>query len=224
MPNFNVEKGLDIDDATAQVGETYFDHKRLKEALEDGRLDFFKAASRTFAEKDLARKTVEIPEDQSSDPEGYALRYNPGWRVVETHEDSVVIQEDPDFQPFTRVYSFDEPREAIVRGKTQKVYGYVVTRVIQSGSAFLDDERLVEVDPDFYKEVTTWANLDLIHKIEIFHNDIWYDLEDMNWPRELKPLEDLTKEQYNKVQQFSYEGPKVIKLNVRYAKQSDLEE
>jgi len=222
MPNF--KKRGNIDEVTNQAGQTYFQHKALKEALDDRRSEFFKAASSSFTEKNLARRTVEIPADQSADAEGYAERYNTGWRVVEVTEDGVLIEEDPDFLPYSHTYLFEEPREEIVRGKKTEVYGYVISRSIQTGSAMLDDERLIAVDPELYEEVTQWANYDLILKIEVFDSDIWHQLDEMGWPREPKPIEDLSAEQYARVQQFTYESPRTPKFLVRYATKKDIEE
>ncbi len=160
----------------------------------------------SFAEESLAKKTVEVPEDQLADPEGFATRYNTGWRVVEVKENKVVIQEDPEFNPFVWVHKFDTP----IDGK----YGYVVTKSITSGSMVLDDERLTVLDPGFYEEITQWKYPELANAAG--GGDEWLDA--IGWPRELKPLEDLTKHQFAEVQQYLYELPKSAKLLVRYAK------
>jgi hypothetical protein len=212
MPKFNKEEALtveeewDFDEFIQKLGGIYFEHKKLKEDLAKRRGEFFTKAAESFPEESLAKKTVEIPEDQLADAEGFATRYNTGWRVVEVKENKVVIQEDPDVKPFVWVHKFDTP----IDGK----YGYVVTKSITSGSMVLDDERLTALDPSFYEEITQWKYPELAYAAG--GGDEW--LDSIGWPRELKPLEDLTKYQYAEVQQYLYELPKSAKLLVRYAK------
>lgn len=207
------------DNVFDNIGYTYFETKRFEAILKELRTDFFLVASASFEAKDLARKTVRVPADQAESAEAYALRYNVGWRLASSSE-SIVIEEDPDYKPFMKVYTFDEPREiADAKGVVHTRHGYVITRSIASGSMVLDDDRLIKVDPDLYQAVTAWKDEEYLVLLGLEEES----LEGTGWPRVLKALDQLSPTEIEKIKPFMYEEKKVIKLLVRYANEDEIE-
>jgi hypothetical protein len=158
----------------------------------------------------------------------YAERYHPGYAVVEIepHEDNdvadegyamfaVQLQEKPEFQPFSIVIE-QEVEDA--KGKVHP--GYVVAKSIVSGSMLFDDERCLKVDSDLYYEVTEYANWDTLSSLGISNLEL--KLKAAGYPRVPKNPDDLTDEQQEAIAEFLYEGPKTIKLLVRYAKEDEV--
>lgn len=229
MPRFDTEKEeVDEQELVCILGETYFEHKRLKEALADRRDEFFAEAEASWSQEELAQKTVEVPQDQLADPSSYALRYNPGWLVREVLQDFdsddkpsdavVVISEDPVWKPYSAVYSFDTPKVIEEKGREKTVYGYVITKSIVDGSMLLDDDRITVLDPDLYKKITEWANPSLV----LAANLSQAVLEAIDWPRQLKAMDVLTAKQRTQVNPYLFEAPKTTRLLVRYAKQDEV--
>lgn len=213
-----------IDSTTRILGRVHFERDKYDKKKKRLRDEWFQEASATFSPEALARKTVKVPLDCQDNPEDYATLYHPGWRVVEVVEDSVLIEEDPEFKPFVQIVMFDSPQE-ILDDKDNPVlrYGYVITRSIVSGQMLIDDERVIVNDPELWQEVTEWANYELILRLEVFNADIWNELAELDWPRQVKPVESLTPGQIARLQPYLYEGPKTAKLLVRYAKENESE-
>lgn len=231
MPRFSDEKEeIDEPELVCILGETYFEHKKLKQALSDRRDEFFAEAAASWTQEELAQKTVEVPKDQLADPVAYALRYNAGWRLVGVAEDYtfdetlevdasfVTIEEDPEWKPYVATYPFETPKTITEKGREKTVYGYVISKTIVDGSMLLDDDRITVLDPALYKEITEWSNPGLVLAANLSEAT----LEAIDWPRQLKPMESLTAKQRTKVNPYLFEAPKTARLLVRYAKQDEV--
>lgn len=217
-------------EVATELGETYFYWKEAESLKEDYRKEFFGSVTRTFDTEKLARKTVVIPDDLKTDDErlAYVLRYNSGWRLVDDEgqldKGVALIEEDPNLKAWDEIIILDKP---VTDTKGKQHPGYVVTKTIVAGSALLDDERLKKLDPDFYNEVTEWRNHDTL--ADMLYNsgvdvdevestlDTW--LGNVGWDRVIR--QDLDAEQKETIKEYSYEGPKQVRLNVRYAKDDE---
>ena len=240
MPRFSppadtqeVEETDEITEIAGELGEVYFIRKEAEDEQKALREEFFEAITASYADQDLARKSVAIPEDVATvaDAEDYARQYHSGWRVVESRvEESqdgrlyVTIEEDPAFKPFIAVVERD-PWEIPAPTKkapnrTKLVYGYVVTKTIAAGSVLVDDERMRAVDPDLYNRVTRLP-------------DWWDAITDVIGSKgdpakvfaRLAPYrvmrDDLTSKELDEIKPYTYEGPKQARLNVRYANKDE---
>ena len=198
------------------LGEVYWIWKDAEAEKEDLRKKFFDAV--TAAQTNLARKTV-LVDQRITDPEEaqeYAEQYNSGWRVegIRVTEDgkyAAVIEEDPALKGGTEVVLLDEPAEDR-KGKEHP--GYVVTKTIVGGSVMVDADRMQDWDSDLYDRTTQWQGFPDVNQ----HTDPAFDeaLELRGWPREIRG--DLEDKDVKLIQQYSYEGKRSAKLNVRYAK------
>jgi hypothetical protein len=130
-----------------------------------------------------------------------------------------LIEEDPAFKGHVEVINlppWEIPAPTAKQpDRRQKVYGYVVTKTIRSGSALLDDERMQAVDPELYESVTTWPAW--VKTVREYASKTAFEkiLKAVQPERVLR--EDLSPEEFEQVKVYAYEGPKSVALNVRYA-------
>jgi hypothetical protein len=201
-----------------------------KKVLAEIRKEFFNAITiQIEAEKTpLAKKTVAVPTSiPVDDASAYALKYNPGWRLVESRvmpdgSAKVIIEEDPAFRSYSHIVRVENPDEGEYKG-------YHVSRSVVSGSVLLDDERLKKEDKALWEEITyipmyeSLANMLLGSGVDPEEVDTRLQkyLGD-NLKRILKPLTDLTAKQQKRIKPYMYEGPKTLKLLVREAKDAEL--
>jgi hypothetical protein len=224
-----------LEELTEDLGEAYDAFKdaekrfagedKKKKNRESGLKEaFFDAATEAVAQATLAQKTVTVPSGVE-DPEYYALKRNPRWRVIEVVDLSqqpgfagVVLEEDPQYKPF--VY---------VNRKTKRVW----TRSVRDGSPWLDDEELRESDPELWKRITRLYNDQFIREL-LYHANIDPDEiddhiaaieEEFESERTLLPLENLDPDDLAGVQEYMYPGKPVVSLSApRKAKPEELNE
>lgn len=227
MPKFTEAPAQpSLDEIAAYLGEVYFIEKDAKAERENYRGKFFEAATATFSPEKLAQKTVVVPQDVQTEEAraAYARTYNVGWEVVSVNDDGVVIREDPALKP----YQIIVPVEGLVDSKKNPQPGYSISRSVASGSLTLDEERIMALDFDLYLRVTIVANYDLLYRLlyqagaEVEAID--KRLDESSLPRVLRSLDDLSDEDRAEVQQYTYEGPRQVKLLVRYAKEEEIGE
>lgn len=200
-----------------ELGEVYYLFKFAED--EKGRLRkaFFELATAANREQPLARKVV-VADDATGEGLKRLLRYHPGWCVVDLKEDNqVILEEDPAFKPWSEVVE-----TTVYDLKSKKHPGYVITRSIVSGSPLVDDERIRAEDPDFFDAITDWQYPEFVADLSNRVEHVNEALKAMGWSRVLRPVESLTAEQTEQLMPYVYEGPKTVKLMVRYAKDEDL--
>jgi hypothetical protein len=223
-------------DVATDLGEVYYLRLDAETEQKELRGEFFKASTLAAEAQGLAQKTVQIPEGMdSSQAEAYALRYNSGWRLVEryTGDDEVtklIIEEDPEFKQHSEVILVED---GVLDAKGKSHPGYVVTKTVRSGSALIDDERMREEEPGLWEAITEYPNFDLYWEIarESTPEDEMTDDELAEWLisilkiRGVEPqLTDPStwpEEEIEAVARYTYEGPKTLALNVRYAKDDE---
>lgn len=220
----------DLQKIGSEVGEAYFLKKDVEDELAELRLEFFLGATLAQSVETLARKVVRVPDSITTEEAARAFveRYNSGWRIVEGQEidgvREISIEEDPGLQPYSIVV---EVEDGVVDKKDKKHPGYVITKTIVVGSLMLDDERLMTENLDLYYEVTEYAQYDsLLSIVSNFGGEdkLSEVLDNMHWQRVPKNPDDLTPEQSEKIKEYSFEGPKQLRLNVNYAKPEELGE
>ena len=216
-----------IEDIGTVLGEVYFIEKDAKDELSKLRLDFFQAAAASFTPKELARKTVQIPEDIDADgADAYVEKYFPGYRFVSNKDRSYLIEDDPDFKPYTLVIPLD-PWTVMVKDEEVEVFGYVIIKEVRSGTPQIDDARMKLADPGLYDAVTRPQGYDWIFAMLSDFSVEAREVDDMiqqrlpsDWPVELR--DDLTPEEVEEIRPYTYEGKKTLALKVRYAKESEV--
>lgn len=229
MPKFSKDTDDQHEERTLghELGDTYFTRLGWVKAQDDLKLRFFASASESFEDQALAQRTVEIPDDQASNAEGFLELYHAGWQVIGELDGPdpdaprrFVLKEDPQYKPYSEVVALEPWIAAGRQGKDQLVYGYVITRSIVEKEPLFDDERCKVVDRDFYNEVTEWENFWLTLELNLDELDLYR----AQWPRVLKSVEDLTPEQIERIKAYLYSPAPTVKLLVRYAKREEAEE
>jgi hypothetical protein len=221
----------------SELGEVYYIRLDAENEQKELRSEFFKAASLATEAKALAQKTIEIPMGMaSSEAEAFALRYNPGWRLVRYTIDNdkiekVVIEEDPNYKPHVEVVlvpPVDENDPGGVWDSEGHWHpGYVITKEIRSGSAMIDDERMREEEPGLWKAITEYPSFDLYCDLAEYWG-IDYDpeaivgfLAENGVEPVLSDPSTWSNEDIEAVGRYTYEGPKTVALKVRYAKDDE---
>jgi hypothetical protein len=222
------DKPKTVEDIAPILGEIYYIRKDAEDEQKILRTDFFLAAAIENASKKLARKTVVTPASvqTSEEASAYAELYYTGWKIVENDDvRKVIIEEDPDFLPYSIVVPIDG---GVIDAKGKEHPGYVITKSIVSGSAMLDIDRLQIEDPELYEQVTYVPLIEQAIAVYGEGNRYVEDLQalvaDLNLPRLPKNPDLLTDEQAARIKQYSYESPKTKKLLVRFAKEDELGE
>lgn len=222
---------IDINELAADLAEVYYIEKDAKSEKEGLRVTFFQEATKTFEASDLARKTVEVPDDISaSDSFDYALRYNPGWILDEKQPGvgkTVILLEDPNLKPHIEVIEIPGGITEMKKGKEVTHPGYVVTKSVRSGSAMIDDERMKNSDPALYDALFVpqgfkWIS-DMVYEAGVDGNDVDEHIDAFlpeDWPKVLR--DDLSSEEIESLKPYSFEGPKTLALLVRYAKADEI--
>lgn len=181
-----------LNEITEQLAEAYADWKSGEKAKNKFRDQFFDAVNATVAEGNLAEKYASVNAPDESAARDRLRKQNPTWLIYELRQGEgdlweAVLTEDPSYVPFTYV---------------NKELGLVFHKQVSSGSAFIDDERLAEEDPELYEAVTYVPEPE----------------------RQLKNLEDLPPELLAKIADYIYEGRPTVKLTApRKAKDEELE-
>lgn len=219
-----------LDSLVLELGEVYFIRKEADDEQKRYRDEFFEAATEEASEGSLARLVVQVPQDVTSEDEArtYAEQYYPGYLANEvTHKEgggwSVSIEENPTLTTFEYAVEVDG---GVKDAKGKSHPGYRIVRTSRAGSVVLDDERLREKDPDLWEAITTIDNYDLIadmlYHANVDHEDIHPLINSYDFPRVLKPIEDLDPKDVEKIKPYMHEGPRSVALNVYYAKEEEL--
>lgn len=198
------------EEVIAELAPKYTTWKSSEKTKEKLRKEFLEAVTEFLKQGDLAEKVVTIEADDEDKARELAEKLYPLWTVdelrptpeVDQGSFDAILVENPQFLPFTIEYD-------------GKVWG----RQIRSGSTFVDDERLMEEDPQFYWDISDYQGEPLIREIIAFTlgeedpyaPSVYEPLEAFceqkrDGKRALKPLEDLTPEQMAKLQAYIYEG------------------
>jgi hypothetical protein len=217
-------------EVAADLGEVYYIAKDAEAEQKELRNEFFQAATVAQEAQALARKTVEVPEALDvSEAKAFALKYNPGWRVVQSefeddHPSKIILEEDPEFKGHSEVVLVEEP---VVDSKGKKHPGYVVAKTVRAGSKLVDDERMKEEEPGLYDALIEYPNFDLLAGLAE-HWEIDYDpetiikfMKDRGVQPVLRNPSTWTPDELSEARPFIYEGPKTLALNVRYAKNDE---
>lgn len=200
------------DQIAPDLGEVYWFWKDSEAEKEILRKQFFDACTQAAIDKGLAQKTVIVPDDiVGTETIGeFTERYNSGWKVISVHGAKVLIEEDPALKGTTEVVILSGP----VEDRNGNLHpGYVVTKTIVGGSAMVDTERMEQLDYDLYEHITQFKGFAPDWDMGSVILDL---LIENDWPREIRS--DLNEQDIESIKEYSYEGPRSAKLNVRYAK------
>lgn len=225
---------------TKEFGLEYSAAKSSDKKMKQLQREFFDAATEMLSQQSLARKTVEVPEGANAE---WLEQHYPGWKVVssirpgeEPDTWEAVLEEDPAKLAFTYVNPDDH---------------MVYARTTAQGTPMLDDERLRDEDPELWEQISDypepWLGLvqaaikDALEEVEVAglakvgRVDLLYKLNpgvlaanflrDQGVERALKPIDELTDEQLQAIQDYLVPAPVTVRLvPPRKAKQEELEE
>lgn len=139
-------------EVASNLADADFIEKKAKRLKEDLRGTLFNYAAIHNSNEVLAQRRVEIPmgffsKAGISEADFFATRH-PGWRVIdkESNEDEGVVEflleEDPDFKPFSVTTTREEDGKRVVVGKT-----------VQRNSPEIDSETLQRAEPELYDKI-----------------------------------------------------------------------
>lgn len=218
------EQERTLDEITLDLGINHLVEKEAKEEKENGRSEFFAAATATLEKGILAQKVVEVSMAGAlnESPEEWVAKWHPGWRVVEiktedSQNSSIQLEEDPSLLKFT--YVNEEDDQVYCRNATQGVPQF-------------DDDGLITDHPDLWKRISTPIDppgLPLLVEYCEDHDQLkdmvsWIELARLkeDWPRIMIPLEDMSAADLLVVQQYLVAAPiKLVLLAPRAAKPED---
>lgn len=176
---------------TSELGERYKAWKKSEADKDESRKAFFQAVTEELEGTTPPTKTVVVEGSDPNEVELWAKGAYPAWNIsaIRPLSDSsfeVMLEGSLDYEAYSYV---------------NKETGMVFRRTVRAGSLSLDDERMKEIDPKLYEEVTQ----------EIV-------------TRELRPLEELSPDQKQRVESFLIEGkPRVVLEAPRKAKDEELD-
>lgn len=235
------QKSRTIKEVTAEFGEAYKDAKVFNDDKARLQKEFFSLATQILSERTLARKTVQVPEGADAD---YLAQHYPGWRALSSLRPGseegtweAVLEEDPALLGFNYI----NPEDRMVYARTTS-----------QGSPMLDDERLQADDPELWEAISDypepWFGLvegaikhafdgvsGALTEVHLDPVDLLYELNpsalaanflrDRGIQRVVKPIEALTDEQLQAIQEYLVPAPVSVRLvPPRPAKQEELEE
>lgn len=220
---------IEIEAIAEDLAVEHFIAKEAEDEKKRLRDVFFEAVTASWTTTELARKTIQVPDDvPASAADEYVLTYNPGWRLVadqpEWHPDEreVVIEEDPAWKPDTVLVAVENLTDA----QGTKKAGYKVTKTVANGSAMVDEVRIQNVEPSLWEAIAQPRGYDWITEM-LYHQNV--DQEDLtkaieeflpeDWPWEIRT--DLTDAEMDQLRPYTYEGPKQLRLNIVYATEKD---
>ena|ERR1019366_1994259 len=128
----------ELDEITKQLGTAHRAKSAAEKDLKVSRSKFFEAIDEEIiANETLAQQTIEVPDN--IDIESYVTQFYPGWLLIDSDDDSVLIEEDPSFKKFVYINHED---------------GYVYRRNVSQSGPSLDDDRLKAENPKLWKRIT----------------------------------------------------------------------
>lgn len=233
------QKSRMINLITKEFGLEYSAAKSSDKKMKQLQREFFDAATEMLSQQSLARKTVEVPEGANAE---WLEQHYPGWKVVSSLRPGkepdiweAVLEEDPAKLAFTYVNPDDH---------------MVYARTTAQGTPMLDDERLRDEDPELWEQIsdypepwfglvrdamkeafTAGANIDHgLNRVDSLYEInsrglVANFLRDRGIERVLKPIDELTDEQLQALQDYLVPAPVTVRLvPPRKAKQEELEE
>lgn len=134
----------DLGEVTKALGEHYREWKAAEKSKNESKTEFFEVATEKIRDEDRPTKVVTLYGPDEDTARARCLRYYPTWKIkaiskVEDGEHSFLLEEDPDYAPYTYVNPED---------------GMVYSRQVAAGKLHLDDDLLKEQDPELYERVT----------------------------------------------------------------------
>lgn len=205
------DKVRDPESVVKDLAPAYFTLKKSEKDKDKYRKEFFAAITKWVKEnEDLAERIVEVEAPHEDAAIGYVEKYYPQWMFEEIRHHpekdgwyEVIILENPEYHPYT--ITFDG-----------KEWG----RQVASGSTLIDDDRIVEEDPNLWLEITEIRERDLVTTLikgmglePDHYKDLFEDLVgDGVLHRGLRPLESLDETVLARLQKYLYEGKPVVKL------------
>jgi hypothetical protein len=196
-------------------------HKAKKEEttkLEKRRNEFFELATKKLENTNLAKVVIQVPE--GVDPLAYAIKYHPGYRVVDVESvagvGAVQLEEDPAFKKFVFINLDD---------------GQVYQRNTTQPQPQLDDELIQKEDLDLWERITYIENYrwlsDLLYEAGMDVDDIEDYLTNGPYPapRVLKQPEDIDPTDLKALEKYLVPSPISLRLETpRAATEEELDE
>lgn len=186
----------DFGDAYLSAKEAESDKKSLQKEL-------FSAFNNLV---EPARKTVDCPYWDNEMIENWVKQYHPGWVIIDIGDDEKILLEE---DPALMAYSYTA-QDGMVYGRSQV-----------NGSPMLDDERLRKEDPTLYESITTypepWFSLvqgamGYVSEDAVGMATVAKYLDEQGLGRALKPIDTLTDEQLQALQEYMVPGRVSVKL------------
>lgn len=183
-----------LEEITSDLRMYYKEWKSNEKAKEEKRKEFFDAATEAHKKKTLARKTVRVAADSKEEAWEFASKSYARWKILDISLPGASTAKMPEW-----IVTLEEDPNL-----KPYVYissdGYAYTKQIVEAGAIIDVEAIQKDSPELWKEIS-------------------YTPEPM-----LKPLEELTQEQYKKLQDYAYKPKPQIKLGApRKAKPEEIE-
>jgi hypothetical protein len=211
----------DLTKITTELGEAYKAWKDGEKDKDELRKQFFTAIDERLAQEKPAEKYVTIGHRgmAEEDARERLTKKYPTWKVDELRPSGdgweAILVELSAYAAFTFVNAAD---------------GKVYQRQVSAGSVYIDDERLLEEDPDLWFKVTEVPNrgtlADLLYECGVDHLEVDNKI-DYLWPesqRVLRPLDSLDADTLAALSEYIYEGKPTVKLAApRKAKAEELE-
>lgn len=196
---------MSLEKITADLGAAYKEWKAGEKKKNAAKDEFFKLINEVVQPEEKLY-VFHGPEDQD-DAWAIIEQRNPGWTVqaIRPCEGGyeAILESDPTLTPF----SFDNPEDGMTYG-----------RQVQAGATLLDDERLLQDDPELWVKVTEVPNADTIKEVMyecgVDHTELDGRL-DLLWPhtqRVLRNFEELDPDTLAALAPYIYEGKPVVKL------------
>lgn len=214
MPKMKkAEKVRGTEEIIADLAPAYKKWKAGEKEKKKLHPEFFEAITRELRENPTgAEDLVVVTASSEEAARAEVAKQYPGWELedIRPHPDmtdthfEVIIKEDPAFAPFTIEYD-----------------GQVWGRQVVAGSTYVDDELMEEKDVDLWMDVTEYPMedflRDLVYEAGIqepseVEPHIMQVAERHGIPRKLKPFDDMSPLQLERIKDFMYEGPPSVKL------------
>lgn len=132
----------ELTEITRKLGESYNKHKRSEREKNEWREAFFEQATHELQQELPPQTVAEYETSDVEDALRQAQRQYVKHTVIAVESDGnktrIVLEQDPAYRPFTYINPSD---------------GQIYKKSVSEGSPVLDDEGLLERDPDLYHRV-----------------------------------------------------------------------
>jgi hypothetical protein len=203
-----------VNEIAAEFGKAYASTKLAEKNKSRLQREFFDAINLELLATPLAQKTVECNLTDPHEVEEWVNTYHSGWQWIETEVDGrLLLEEDP----------------AVMSYRTEPIDGMIYGRDQVNGTPSLDDEALKADDEKFWEEISVWPEpwfslvSDAMVSAYIAYDqdepedfdplgDAGWFLKSKGMTRMIKPINELTDEQIERLEPYMVPGQKSVRL------------